>query len=146
VIDECNPPGKVYKIGLDFGIISAFPLLSAACLLQRSVGAPIIKERVSFRGLSATDQAEDHGVIAGIHDAVNPALQPGKRAFQQRNSAAPRPPGDILESPFGLRCENNGQIPLAVREYIDRKIRRGPEMLHDGAAEIDAYKDQRRLQ
>ena len=92
---------------------------------QRDVAAARIAQRVGVGIGKGLDVADEDDVVAGIDHLVAGAVEPGRRAVDERVAEGAGTPGGVLELVRPLGGEENGGVLLVFGEDVHREAAGG---------------------
>jgi hypothetical protein len=106
-----------------------------------------VEQGRAVAGAGVEDFADEEGVVAGVDDVVDAALEDGEGGVEDRGSGGSGVPGDAVEAlGVGTACELGGEVLLGVAEDADGVVGAGAEVREYAGGVIDGDEDEWRIE
>src|SRR5690348_6646880 len=115
-------------------------------LPERGIGALKVQQWTALMDGRGDGLAHQHPMIAGVESLHRAALEGGQCLIEQWRSGDARPPGNAFEAAWPAPGEVNGEVPLLLRQNVQRKKIGLFESRELKAVESDRRQHQRRLE
>lgn len=102
-----------------------------------------VEQGGSVAGAGVEDFADEEGVVAGLDDIVDAALEDGEGGVEDWGSGGSGMPGDAVEAlGVGAAGELGGEVLLGVAEDADSVVGAGAEVREHAGGVVDGNEDE----